>query len=149
MCTSFPVGETAKILTRGSSAWSKDDPHAGQTDCNRAADGRWIGDAKPGDNPKGPILSINLTQGQKEDEEWHLRIQSLRAERFQLRIHKQTREAQVYSPVVAKNGPKFKESKFDESALEKALTPGLKMFEYRLSGTSADIHLLTESCHGG
>ena len=87
----------------------------------------WIGreqysiDAKAGDNRKGPILSLYLTQRQKEEDEWHLRIQSLLADRFQLTIHKETREEQVYALVVAKNGPKFKESKFDDSAPEKFL----------------------------
>jgi len=110
----------------------------------------WIGreqysiDAKPGDNPKGPILSLYLTKQQKEDDEWHLRIQSLLADRFQLKIHKETREGQVYFLVVAKNGPKFRESKFDESALAKGMMPGLQMRPYQLTGTSADIHLLTE-----
>jgi uncharacterized protein (TIGR03435 family) len=101
-------------------------------------------DAKPGDNPKGPILSLYLTQRQKEDEEFKLRIQSLLADRFQLKIHKETREEQVYSLVVAKNGPKFKESKFDESAVAKGLLPGLKMHPYELTGTSVDIRLLAE-----
>ncbi len=101
-------------------------------------------DAKPGDNPKGPILSLYLTKRQKEDEEFKLRIQSLLADRFQLRIHKETREEQVYSLVVAKNGPKFKESKFDVSALGKGLLPGLRMFPYQLTGTSVDIRLLAE-----
>jgi bla regulator protein BlaR1 len=100
--------------------------------------------AKPGDNPKGPILSLYLTKRQKEDDEWHLRIQSLLADRFQLRIHKETREEQVFSLVVAKNGPKFKESKFDESALAKGMMPGLKMFPYELAGTSVNIRLLAE-----
>ena len=70
-------------------------------------------EAKPGDNPKGPILLPGpLTKQRIEDEEWRLRIQSLLADRFQLKIHKETREEQVYSLVVAKNGPKFKESRF-------------------------------------
>ena len=73
-----------------------------------------------------------------------MRIQSLLADRFQLRIHKETREEQVYSLVVAKNGPKFKVSKFDDSALETGLMPGLKTHPYELAGTSAGIHLLTE-----
>jgi uncharacterized protein (TIGR03435 family) len=98
--------------------------------------------AKPGDNPKGPILSLYLTKRQKEDEEWHLRIQSLLADRFQLRIHKETREEQVYSLVVAKNGPKFKESRFNESDVGKGMLPGLTMHPYELIGTSVDIHLL-------
>jgi uncharacterized protein (TIGR03435 family) len=101
-------------------------------------------DAKPGDNPKGPILSVYLTKRQKEDDEFHLRIQSLLADRFQLRIHKETREEQVYSLVVAKNGPKFKESKFDESDVEKGRLPGLKMFPYQLTGTGVAIHYLAE-----
>jgi uncharacterized protein (TIGR03435 family) len=101
-------------------------------------------DAKPGDNPKGPIFPVYLTRRQKEDDEFKLRIQSLLADRFQLRIHKETREQQVYSLVVAKNGPKFRESKFDESALEKGLLPGLQMRPYELAGTSVDIHLLAE-----
>ena len=100
-------------------------------------------DAKPGDNPKGPILSVYLTQRQKEDDEWHLRIQSLLADRFQLRIHKETREEQVYSLVVAKNGPKFKESKFDDSA-PKGL-PGLTMHPYELIGTKVSLHYVAEA----
>jgi uncharacterized protein (TIGR03435 family) len=108
----------------------------------------WIGreqysiDAKPGDSPKGPILSLYLTQRQKEDEEFHLRIQSLLADRFQLKIHKETREEQVYSLVVVKNGPKFKESKFDDSA-PKGL-PGLTMHPYDLIGTKVSLHYLAE-----
>jgi bla regulator protein BlaR1 len=101
-------------------------------------------DAKPGDNPKGPILSVYLTRRQKEDDEWRLRIQSLLADRFQLRIHKETREEQVYSLVVAKNGPKFRESKFNESDAEKGRLPGLKMHPYELIGTSVDMRLLAE-----
>jgi bla regulator protein BlaR1 len=111
----------------------------------------WLGretysiEAKVGNSRKGPILPIYLTERQKEDDEWHSRIQSLLADRFQLRIHNEAKEEQVYALVVAKNGPKFKESKkFDESALAKGMMPGLQMRPYQLSGTSADIHLLTE-----
>jgi uncharacterized protein (TIGR03435 family) len=111
----------------------------------------WIGreqysiDAKPGDNPKRPIFSVYLTKRQEEDDEFKLRIQSLLADRFQLRIHQETREEQVYSLVVAKNGPKFKESKFDDSALGKGLLPGLKMRPNELAGTSVEIRLLAEA----
>jgi bla regulator protein blaR1 len=102
-------------------------------------------DAKPGDNPKGPILPLYLTKRQKEDDEFKLRIQSLLADRFQLRIHKETREELVYSLVVAKNGPKFKESRFNESDAEKGRLPGLKMHPNELAGTSVDIRLLAEA----
>ena len=102
-------------------------------------------DAKPGDNPKDPIFSVYLTKRQKEDDEFKLRIQSLLADRFQLRIHKETRETQVYSLVVAKNGPKFKESRFNESDAEKGRLPGLKMRPNELAGTSVEIRLLAET----
>ncbi len=101
-------------------------------------------DAKPGDNPKGPILSFYLTRQQKDDDEFRLRIQSLLADRFQLRVHRETREQQVYSLVVAKNGPKFKDSKFNESDAAKGRLPGLTMHSYELIATSVDIHLLAE-----
>jgi hypothetical protein len=35
--------------------------------------------------------------GQKDDEEFRMRIQSLLADRFQLKTHKETREEQVYN----------------------------------------------------
>jgi bla regulator protein blaR1 len=110
----------------------------------------WIGselytiDAIPGANRKGPILSLYFNQRQKDEGEFKLRIQSLLADRFQLRIHKETREEQVYSLVVAKNGPKFKESRFNESDVGKGMLPGLTMHPYELIGASVDIHLLAE-----
>lgn len=110
----------------------------------------WIGreiyviEAKPGENRKVPILNLYFNQRQKDDEEFKLRIQSLLVDRFQLKIHKETREEQVYSLVVAKNGPKFKESKFNEGELEKGRVPGLRMLPNELIGTSVDIRLLAE-----
>jgi uncharacterized protein (TIGR03435 family) len=110
----------------------------------------WIGreiyviEARPGENRKAPILNLYLTQQQKDDEEFRMRIQSLLADRFQLGIHKETREEQVYSLVVAKNGPKFKESKFNEGDAEKGRRPGLTMHPYELIGISVDIRLLAE-----
>ena len=38
------------------------------------------------------------------------RLRSILAERFRLRIHRDTKEAPVYALVIAKNGPKLKES---------------------------------------
>jgi len=101
-------------------------------------------DAKPGvASRKGPILSLYLTRQQRESEEGKLRIQSLLAERFQLRIHRETREEQVYSLIVAKNGPKLQKSKFDDGAPENGV-PGLQMHPYQLTGTKVSIHYLAE-----
>jgi bla regulator protein blaR1 len=105
---------------------------------------QYLIEAKPGDNPKGPILSVYLSKQQKEDDEWRLRIQSLLADRFHLRIHRETREQPVYSLVVGKNGPKFKESRFSESDFRKGALPGLTMHPYELIGNSVEIRLLAD-----
>jgi uncharacterized protein (TIGR03435 family) len=100
-------------------------------------------DAKPGDNPKGPILSPPyLIKQRREDEELHLRIQSLLADRFQLRIHREAKEQPVYSLVVGKNGPKFPESRFSEADFRKGAIPGLTMRPNELIGNSVAIRFL-------
>jgi uncharacterized protein (TIGR03435 family) len=110
----------------------------------------WIGreiyviEARPGENRKAPILNLYLTQQQKDDEEFRMRIQSLLADRFQLKTHKETREEQVYTLVVAKNGPKLQESKFNASDAEKGRRPGLTMRPSELTGISVPVSLLAE-----
>ena len=47
-------------------------------------------------------------------------LQSLLAERFGLTFHKEMREQPVYAPVVAKGGPKLKESSTEEEPAPKA-----------------------------
>jgi uncharacterized protein (TIGR03435 family) len=43
-------------------------------------------------------------------EQRNLMMQALLAERFQLKVHKETKEVPIYSLVVGKNGPKLKEA---------------------------------------
>jgi len=43
-------------------------------------------------------------------EQFHIMLQNLLAERFKVTIHRETKELPIYSLVVAKNGPKMKES---------------------------------------
>jgi uncharacterized protein (TIGR03435 family) len=50
-----------------------------------------------------------LTKEQARAER-RLMLQALLADRFQLAVHRETKEGQVYALVVAKNGPKFKEA---------------------------------------
>lgn len=49
-------------------------------------------------------------QRKKYEEEVRARMQALLAERFQLAVRKEKKEVPVYALVVAKNGPKLKES---------------------------------------
>ena len=93
---------------------------------------------------KGPILSLFLTQQQKEEEENQLKLQALLAERFQLKFHKETRDEQVYSLVVAKDGPKLRAANLDGGAPETDRRPGLKMYPYQLTGTSVSLRYLAE-----
>jgi uncharacterized protein (TIGR03435 family) len=46
----------------------------------------------------------------------HVMLQALLADRFQLKMHRETKELPVYDLVVAKNGPKMKESAADATA---------------------------------
>jgi uncharacterized protein (TIGR03435 family) len=48
--------------------------------------------------------------GAVPDDQLRLMLQALLAERFQLTLHRQTKELQSYALVVGKNGPKLKES---------------------------------------
>ncbi len=62
--------------------------------------------------PNPPIEAAKLTEAQREEfgRQVRQRIQALLADRFQLVVHRETKEMPVYALVVAKNGPKLKES---------------------------------------
>jgi bla regulator protein blaR1 len=65
------------------------------------------------DLPNDP-RSITEEQLKINAERVRLRLQALLAERFQLAIHRETREAPVYALVIGKNGPKLTEAKQGE-----------------------------------
>jgi uncharacterized protein (TIGR03435 family) len=57
-------------------------------------------------------------------EQFQLMLQSLLAERFKLVVHKETKELPTYALIVAKGGPKLKESpKVDQDAAQNAPPP--------------------------
>ena len=51
-------------------------------------------------------------------------MRALLADRFQLKVHREMREMPVYALVVAKNGPKFKESAPDAQSMLRLASPG-------------------------
>jgi uncharacterized protein (TIGR03435 family) len=55
--------------------------------------------------------------GRVTDEQCRQMVQSLLADRFQLRIHRETKERAVYLLVIAKNGTKLREVKPDSSKI--------------------------------
>jgi len=54
-------------------------------------------------------FSAKLPEG-TTSEKFHLMLQNLLAERFRLKVHGEKKEMALYELVVARNGPKFKES---------------------------------------
>jgi uncharacterized protein (TIGR03435 family) len=84
----------------------------------------------------------NMTDAQRKtnQEQMRQRLQALLADRFQLTIHRETKEAPVYALVVAKNGPKLQESK--EGG------PRLMMGRGQLNGQGALMEMLANVLSG-
>ncbi len=75
---------------------------------------RWA-DSEPYDiNAKGPEGGGAPTQHAEQQELARKRLRALLAERFQLTIHRESKETSDYALVVAKGGPKFTATKFPE-----------------------------------
>jgi uncharacterized protein (TIGR03435 family) len=77
-------------------------------------------------------LVANIRPGATRDEA-NLMLQNLLADRFQLKVHRTTRELPIYALVVAKNGPKLKVAANDPDAPKPRGTlrsGGRKKFEF-------------------
>ncbi len=72
------------------------------------------------DAKSDPAVDAELRTLPSEDarHEKQLMVQALLADRFQLRVHSETRQLPVYSLVVMKNGPSFKPSKVDGTTID-------------------------------
>jgi uncharacterized protein (TIGR03435 family) len=75
-------------------------------------------------------------------EQTRLRLQALLADRFQLKIHRETKELPVYALAVAKNGPKLKENTGASEGLGKGM---MRMSPGQLTGQQVGMPFLVQS----
>jgi bla regulator protein blaR1 len=75
-------------------------------------------------------------------EQMNERVRNLLADRFQLVVHKETKDQQIYALVVSKNGAKFQEAK------ELGPRRGISMNGGRIQAFGAPLEMLTQSLSG-
>lgn len=111
----------------------------------------WIGADKYDITAKAETTSAEappdprqLSEEQRKtlQEQTRLRLQTLLAGRFQLKIHHETKELPVYALVVAKNGPKLKEDRGENTGPGKGM---MRMSPGQLVGQQVGMAFLAQS----
>jgi uncharacterized protein (TIGR03435 family) len=102
------------------------------------------GESAPG-SENTPIDPRKMTDEQLKtrSEEMRERMRSLLADRFQLAIHKETKEGSVYALVVAKGGSKLQPAQENAQG-----SRGMRMSRGELTGMSAPLQLLVDTLSG-
>jgi uncharacterized protein (TIGR03435 family) len=88
------------------------------------------------DSVRFDIAAIAPGDGAPSKENVRLMLRTLLADRFQLKVHRVTEERPVYALVVAKNGPKLKESAPDEESSVR--TGGIRTAEITLASVTTE-----------
>lgn len=102
--------------------------------------------AKTGDEPvsENPDDPSKMTDEQRRTvgEQMRERLRALLADRFQLTIHRETKEQPVYALMIGKNGPKLQESQTKEANGQKGM---MRMGRGQLSGQGVPLDMLTRT----
>jgi len=86
---------------------------------------------------KAKVVDPNLDELRKlSAEQRRSMLQSFLADRFQLKVHIETKELPVYELVVAKGGPKFHEAASSKGVADASKTPGMWIHNNELTATA-------------
>ena len=94
---------------------------------------------------------VAKAEGNPGREQMMLMLQTLLVDRFQLKVHKEIKEGKVYALVVAKNGPKLKESADGDRSFIRVIRydpPERPSLTYAFVGQRASVPLLIERLKG-
>lgn len=101
---------------------------------------------------KTEMFDINATaQGAPSRDQMMLMLQNLLQDRFQLKLHRESREGKVYALAVARNGPKLEKAIADESSyigLFRYDAPERPSLTYVLAGKNSTIAQLIDRLKG-
>lgn len=96
--------------------------------------------AASSDDPPADPRALSDAQRKTMQEQLRERVQALLADRFQLKIHRESKEAPVYALLVGKNGPKFKPSEIPAGVERRG--PMLRMSRSEISGQGVQLDML-------
>jgi uncharacterized protein (TIGR03435 family) len=88
------------------------------------------------DSVRFDIAAVAPGERAPSGEDVRLMLQTLLADRFQLKVHREKKETPVYALVIAKNGPKLKESAPDEESSVR--TGGVRTAEITLANVTTE-----------
>jgi len=93
------------------------------------------------DSDSYDISAITADHADVSEKQYRALVRTLLADRFQLKVHWETRQGDVYALVVAKNGPRLKES--TDPSKEPALNTNISAHQGRMVGVNAPVFYLS------
>lgn len=99
-------------------------------------------EAKPGETAMGDLKDMSEEQRKEFREQDHIRLQNLLADRFGLKLRRESRQMPIYAMVVAKNGPKMRQAVDDDG--RSGIVGGTGQVSATRVGMEAFAHFLGE-----